>query len=102
MNYDDFSNAPKTITELKGEKQKDGNITTPRDALVTVLRDLDSGQVNIEQLYICYKTHEDENKRSEIGFSRGGVGSWRDDLALLECLRMDIWAWAKDKYPYGD
>lgn len=102
MNYDDFSNAPHSITEIKGHKKKDGNITTPRDALVTVLRDLDSGEIELEQVYICYKTPEDENKKSQIGYSRGGVGSWRDDLALLECLRMDIWAWARDSFPFGN
>lgn len=100
-NYDDFSKAPVTITELKGQKEKDGSITTPRDALIAVLRDLDSGNLELETVYICYKTKQAEDKSSHFGFSRGGEGGWRDDLALLEGLRLDIWEWAREPYPKG-
>lgn len=41
---DDFSNYPKSITELKAERDEHSHIWKPRDALVQFLRRLDSGE----------------------------------------------------------
>lgn len=94
MTHDDFSNEPKTITELRAEKQHNGNLATPRDALIGMLRDLDSGKIAAETIYICYRESPKNGEYHKRGFRRGGVGGWQEDLALLEGARLDIWEWA--------
>lgn len=39
---DDFSDAPKSITEIKADRAFDGRLWTPRDALIAALRDVDN------------------------------------------------------------
>lgn len=51
---DDFKNHPKSITELRAEKEEDASKWTPRDALISVLRDIDSGETSPDALVICY------------------------------------------------
>ena len=92
--YDDFSKTPKTITELRAQKHDDGTFATPRDVLIGILREIDSGTLNPECIYLCYREISDNGKSHKRGFRRGGRGGWQDDLALLEGARLDIWEWA--------
>lgn len=89
-----YSDEPKTITELKAEKHQNGNLATPRDALIGVLRDIDSGVINAETVYVCYREATENGETHRRGFRRGGLGGWQEDLALLEGARRDIWQWA--------
>lgn len=93
--YDDFSNEPQSITELKADKLDDGTLATPRDALVGLLRAIDRGEVNPERIYICYRELAKDGKAHKTGARRGGEGGWQEDLALLEGARHDIWNWAR-------
>ena len=95
MSNDDFSNEPPTITELKAEKLQDGNIATPRDALIGLLRDVDSGKIKLDTVYICYREAPEPDETHKRGFRRGGLGGWQEDLALLEGCRLDIWEWVR-------
>lgn len=95
MSNDDFSNEPRTITELKAEKLQDGTVATPRDALVALLREIDSGERKIETVYVCYREAPGDDETHRRGFRRGGLGGWQEDLALLEGARLDIWEWAR-------
>lgn len=92
---DDYSNEPRTITELKAEKYDNGNLATARDALIGILRDIDSGKINAETVYVCYREAPSNEGIHKRGFRRGGLGGWQEDLALLEGARMDIWEWAR-------
>jgi hypothetical protein len=51
----DFANHPKSVTEIKAERSGDGSIWTARDALIDLLRDLDSGVVTADALVICFR-----------------------------------------------
>lgn len=51
---DNFSEAPPSIGEIRAAKEEDCSKWTPRDALVSVLRDIDSGKVNCKALVVCY------------------------------------------------
>ena len=93
----DFSNTPKSITELKAERFKNGTFATPRDVLIGILRDIDSGTLNPETLYVCYSEASVNGESHKRGYRRGGVGGWQEDLALLEGARLDIWDWATGK-----
>lgn len=41
---DDYSNFPKSITEIKSDKDDDANVWTIRDTLIAALRDYDAGE----------------------------------------------------------
>lgn len=42
----DFADYPKSISEIKSDKTQDGGDWTPRDALISMLRDIDSGELS--------------------------------------------------------
>lgn len=48
----DFSNHPLSIAEIKSDKTRNGSDWTPRDALISALRDIDSGAANPSDLLI--------------------------------------------------
>jgi hypothetical protein len=51
----EFANAPQTITELRADRECDGSKWTPRDALISVLRDIDSGKAKVDTVFIAYR-----------------------------------------------
>lgn len=62
---DEYKNHPKSITELRAEKEADASKWTPRDALISVLRDIDNGTASPDALVICYHEKiEDGHKTS--------------------------------------
>jgi hypothetical protein len=68
---DDFSNAPVSITEARSERTRDQADWTPRDALISLLRDIDGGKVDVDTLFMAYrKRAEDGNGR--VSFSAAG------------------------------
>jgi hypothetical protein len=52
---DDFSNHPKTIGELQRERDQSCDAGKPRDILIEMLRDIDSGKANPTAMVICYR-----------------------------------------------
>lgn len=56
---DDFSDHPKTIGELQRERSASCDVGKPRDILIEMLRDIDSGKANPSALVICYREHID-------------------------------------------
>jgi hypothetical protein len=59
---DDFKDYPPSITELKSERTKDAADWTPRDALICLLREIDSGQTIVTELVIAYVDKVDPSK----------------------------------------
>ena len=52
---DDFSNFPKKITEVRAGKSKSAGDWTPRDALISLLREIDSGKTeDVGSILIIY------------------------------------------------
>lgn len=51
---DTFANAPQSITELRAGKEHNGSLWTPRDALVSLLREIDNG-LEVEMMIIGYR-----------------------------------------------
>lgn len=51
---DDFSNHPLSIGEIKSGRLCDGSKWTPRDVLVKMLRDIDSGAIYPDLLVVAY------------------------------------------------
>lgn len=58
-NKDDYSDAPTSITELRAAKEHDASQWTPRDMLISLLREIDSGECNISEIVCIYVDEED-------------------------------------------
>lgn len=56
---DSYANHPRSITELKSDKTDRASDWTPRDALISLLREIDSGALDLDALVIVLR------KRSE-------------------------------------
>lgn len=101
MDYKDFSGMPPTITELRADRESRAQSATPRDALITVLRDLDEGKINIRSVYICYYQDDlDENGKSVgniVGYSAGGSADWMEYAALLQSSLFRLWDWVRGR-----
>ena len=67
----DYSDHPKSITEIKALKVDDGSMWTPRDALIAALRDLDSGVIKPSSIIIVY--HDDAQNGIRF-YQCGGTG----------------------------
>lgn len=49
---DDFSDYPKSVNELKASNADDAAKWTPREAIISVLRDIDSGKRSVHAVVI--------------------------------------------------
>ncbi|NLS19902.1 hypothetical protein HGP16_25520 [Rhizobium sp. P40RR-XXII] len=82
---EDFSNHPKTIGELQRERTDSCDVGTPRDILIEMLREIDSGISKPSAMVICY--------REEIGgesYSRF-LSACPDGLVAQGLLSRIIW-----------
>jgi len=52
---DDYSNAPESITEIRADKASNAALWTPRDALISLLRDIDQGNIKPDAIVICVR-----------------------------------------------
>jgi len=57
---DDFSNAPESIAEIRADRAVNGALWTPRDALISLLRDIDRGEIKPDALVICIREQGSE------------------------------------------
>ena len=51
---EDFASAPLTIGELRSNKTANGKDWTPREALVSLLRQIDKGEIKVDMLVIAW------------------------------------------------
>lgn len=58
--YDDFSHYPPTVGELRSGKSSSARDWKPRDALIDVLRDIDSGKIDPKALVVCMRSVNDD------------------------------------------
>lgn len=56
-----FANHPKSVGELKAERDEDSRTWAPRDALISLLREIDSGLTTPTDLVICYIERDPED-----------------------------------------
>lgn len=84
----DFSNHPHSISELRGNKKRDGSEWTPRDALISALRDLDSGEVKPTSIVIIAGTMEDNNTY-RCTYYQSTRNNW-EMLGLIEDAKLTL------------
>ena len=70
---DDFSKQPVSLAEARAEKAQDGTLWTLRDALVSLLREIDSGKVDPGAGIIVYANRVDGGSRTCFT-AAGGAG----------------------------
>jgi len=51
---EDFSNYPTSLQETKADKADDATLWSPRDLLISMLRDLDKGIIKPVDILICW------------------------------------------------
>lgn len=85
MNYEDFSNHPKSISELKAQKTENGREWGPRDVLIDVLRDIDSGKIAPTAMIVCYMGLSKNDPEIEVP-SYVRCASKHTKSAINECL----------------
>ena len=49
----DYANHPPTVNEIRSDKTGNGSDWTPRDALIALLRDIDSGEIVLSAVFIA-------------------------------------------------
>lgn len=79
----DYSDHPLSVTELRGNKTDNPNDSLPRDALIYLLREIDSGRMNIEHVIICVKMVNEEPNDCDITYVNGGKLSPLSQLGLV-------------------
>lgn len=92
---DDYANAPKSITELRSNREHNGRLWTPRDALIAVLRDIDEGKIKVKNVAICL-TVEDHDGDGEV--STEHVAAYQNRLELLGTI-IKTMNWVSGKEP---
>lgn len=50
-----FAGYPESVTERKSNKEGNAALWTPRDALIAILRKIDTEKLNVDALIICFR-----------------------------------------------
>lgn len=85
----DFKNHPVSISEIKSSKAEKGSYWTPRDCLISVLRDIDDGNLNPDAIVISWTTDTGDGT-SRSGYSNSGPNI-ETSLGVLESTKFKIW-----------
>jgi hypothetical protein len=72
---EDFSTAPVSLAEVKADRDLDASKWTPRDALVQLLREIDSGETKVDVVFIALGEYADDGGVS-TGFRAAGSDHW--------------------------
>lgn len=88
---ENFADAPRTIGEIRSEKTQSALDWKPRDALIYLLREIDSGRMNVDHVVVCWRERLPEGQydpktegsyRTNYKQAGGSNYAW-DGLALL-------------------
>lgn len=87
---DSFKDMPQTISEIRSDKSLLGKDWTPRDLLVSLLRGIDSGELNMKSCVVFFR-YESDDESTFIGF-RQACPSALDAMGLAYVGAMDMHA----------
>lgn len=85
---DDFSNHPVSLGEAKADRANDAGLWTPREALISVLRDIDSGVLNPDHLIVVATTILDDGP-NQMAY-RSSIPSRFYGLGMLQAANNDF------------
>lgn len=84
---DDFKNHPLSVKEIKSEKSELASDWSPRDALINMLRRIDSGELKPDALVLGVMYHEDD--RNKVAFSNSSPDVVTT-LGILEVVKFRV------------
>ena len=87
---DSFADHPLSITEIRSDRTGRGSEWTPRDALIAMLREIDSGRIKPVGAIVCIM-EEPEAGTCQAHF-RNATRNPYEALGLLERVKMAVCA----------
>lgn len=88
MHLENYSNVPLSIAELRAAKERSAEPWTPRDALISLLRDIDSHKVDPVSIVIVFDTMpEPGHESSSSTFYIAAVRGFHKAIGLLTFAR---------------
>lgn len=85
---DSFSDYPLSLNELRSRRSGNAADWTPRDALIQMLRDIDSGVIRPDALVVSFREKLEQGFRTNFSAACPDSGVL---LALLEQTKFRIW-----------
>lgn len=67
-----YADEPQSIAELRSERNRNAADWSPRDALVSLLRSIDSGEVETDALVIVFRTKHPERGSTSTHYRSSG------------------------------
>jgi hypothetical protein len=83
----DFRDAPVSLGERRALNEDNCSRWTPRELLMHLLREMDSGKFNPDALVVCYLKVEDAGTRTGMRRAKASV---MQTIALLEVEKHDL------------
>lgn len=80
-----YAEHPVSITEERATRADQGNLWTPRDCLLQVLRDMDRGKITPVDLLVAYSEQADENVMGV--YTRTACRTFFNTVALLDIAK---------------
>lgn len=88
MANESFSDYPQSLNEVRSRRSGNAADWTPRDALIQMLRDIDSGLIQPDALVVSFREKLDQGFRTSFSAACPDSGVM---LALLEQTKFRIW-----------
>lgn len=80
---ENFADTPRSLNEARADKEQNAALWKPRDALVSLLRDIDSGKIDIEKLVICYTESHSNGGPTKLAYHAAGTRSYWETIGIL-------------------
>lgn len=89
MEDQDFSEYPELLASHRAWKLNSGREWTPRDVLLELLKDIDSGKIDPQALVVGYAKKTDDGKGFVVGY-RQAAPSFVISLGIMEAVKYYI------------
>lgn len=66
---ENFAAYPVSLSEHRAETSRKASDWSPRDALIALLRDIDSGDVKVDAMVICYRSPNDDGAQTRFSMA---------------------------------
>lgn len=79
-----YADTPISISEARADREGIASVARPRDALISVLRQIDSGEMNIDSVVVFYRERVEDGKDYKTHYHIAGGDGLHDTLGLIE------------------
>lgn len=80
-----FADVPVALAEKRAERDQNASSWTPRDALVSILREIDSGRLKVDLIWIGHAERQEETILSSY-LTAGGMNQF-ETSGMIEVLK---------------